>query len=47
MSLSVFHCYISLSLNSDQHQFSPNDIHTLAREMVMRSNKMLTKEKIP
>ena len=47
MSLSVFHCYIPLSLNSDQHQFSPNDIHTLAREMVMRSNKMLTKEKIP
>ena len=28
MSLSVFHCYIPLSPNSDQHQFSPNDIHT-------------------
>ena len=47
MSLSVFHCCIPLSPNSDQHQFSPNDIHTLAREMVMGINKMLTKEKIP
>ena len=36
-----------LSPNSDQHQFSPNDIHTLAREKVMTVNKMITKEKIP
>ena len=35
-----------LSPNSDQHQFSPNDIHTLAREKVMRINEMLTKEKM-
>ena len=47
MSLSVFHCYIPLSPNNDHHQFSPNDIHTLAREMIMRINKMITKEKIP
>ena len=35
------------SPNSDQHQFSPKDIHTLAREKVMRVYKMITKEKIP
>ena len=35
-----------LSPNSDQQQVSPNDIHTLAREKVMRINKMITKEKI-
>ena len=35
-----------LSPNSDQHQFSPNNIHMLPREMVMRVNKMITKEKM-
>ena len=35
-----------LSPNSDQHQFSPNNIHTLSREMVMRINQMTTKEKM-
>ena len=34
-----------LSPNSDQHQFSPKDIHRLSREMVMRINKMINKEK--
>ena len=31
-----------LSPNSDQHQFSPNDIHTMSRDYVMRINKMIT-----
>ena len=31
-----------LSPNSDQHQFSPNNIHTLSRDWVMRINKMIT-----
>ena len=30
---------------SDQHQFSPCNIHTLSREMVMRMNDMITCEK--
>ena len=34
-----------LSPNGDQHQFSPNNIHTLPKEMVMRVNKMITTEK--
>ena len=34
-----------LSPNSDQHQFSPNNIHMLPREMVIRINKVITKEK--
>ena len=29
------------SPNSDQDQFSPNNIHMLPREMVMRVNKMI------
>ena len=33
-----------LSPNSDQHQFSSNNIHILPREMAMRVNKMITKE---
>ena len=33
--------------NSDQHQFSPNNIHTLSREKVMKIAKMITKEKMP
>ena len=36
-----------LSANSDKKQFSPNNIHTLSRGMVMRSNKMITKGKMP
>ena len=35
-----------LSPNSDQHQFSPNNIHRLSREMVMRIYQMITKEKM-
>ena len=31
----------------DQHQFSPNDIHTLSRDKVMRINKMITTQKMP
>ena len=30
---------------SDHHQFSPNDIHRLSRDKVMRINKMITCEK--
>jgi len=40
-------CVNPLSPNSDQHQFSPNNIHTLSREKVMRIAKMITKEKMP
>ena len=36
-----------LSANSDKKQFSPNNIHTLSRGMVMRINKMITKGKMP
>jgi len=36
-----------LSPSSDQHQFSPNDIHTLSRDWLMRINKMVTKDKMP
>ena len=28
--------------NSDQHQFSPNDIHTMSRDEVVRIEKMIT-----
>ena len=31
-----------LSPNSDQHQFSLNNIHTMSRDEVMRLNKMIT-----
>ena len=34
-----------LGANSEQQQFSPNNIHTLSRDKVMRINKMITKEK--
>ena len=39
---------VSLTLrpNSDQHQFSPNDINALSREKGERINKMITKGKI-
>ena len=36
-----------LSANSYQKLFSPNNIHTLSRDKVMRINKMITIEKIP
>ena len=35
-----------LSPDSDQDQFSPNNIHMLPREMIMRVDKMITKEKM-
>ena len=35
----------SISPNSDQYQFSPNNIHILSRDKVMR--KMINKEKMP
>ena len=35
-----------LSPNSDQHQVSPNNIRKLPREMVMRVNKMTSKEEM-
>ena len=42
-----FFCSLNpLSPNSDQHQFSPNNIHTMSRDEVMRINKMITLEKI-
>ena len=31
-----------LSANGDQHQFSPNNIHNLSRDKVMRMNEMIT-----
>jgi len=36
-----------LSANGDRQQFSPNNIHTLSRDKVMRINKMITKGKMP
>ena len=36
-----------LSPNSDHQQFSPNNIHTLSRDKVMRITKMIIIEKIP
>ena len=35
------------SPNSEQHQFSSNNIHRLSRDEVMRINKMITKVKMP
>ena len=35
------------SPNSDHHQFSPSNTHTLSRNKVMRINEMITKEKMP
>ena len=34
-----------LSPKSDQHQFSPNNIHTKPREKIVRINKMITSGK--
>ena len=36
-----------LSPNSDQQQFSPNNVHTLSKDKVVRIQKMITKEKMP
>ena len=36
-----------LSTNSYQQQFSPNNIHTLSRDEVMRINQMITRKKMP
>ena len=36
-----------LSPNSDQQQFSPNNIHTLSTDKVMRINRMITQGKMP
>ena len=46
LSLALWTPLNPLSPNSDQHQFSPNNVHMLPREMVMRVNKMVTKEKV-
>ena len=35
------------SPSGDQHQFSPDNIHTLSRAKVMRINKMITNEEMP
>ena len=35
-----------LSPNGDQHQFSPNNIHTFSLDKVMRINEIITKEKM-
>ena len=40
------HSVNPLSPDSDQHQFSPKNIHMLPREMIMRVIKMITKEKM-
>ena len=37
---------LTLCPDSDQHQFSPNNIHMLPREMIMRVNEMINKEKM-
>ena len=38
----VFTTHRVTSEYGDQHQFSPNDIHTLSKDYVMRINKMIT-----
>ena len=40
------HIFKPFSPNSDQHEFSPNNVHMLSREMVMRIIQMITKEKM-
>ena len=47
MILSTCSPFNPLSPNSDQQQFSPNNIHTLSRDKVMRINKMIIIRKIP
>ena len=47
MARNTARCSLNpLSLNCDQHQFSPNNIHMLPREIVMRVHKMITKEQM-
>jgi len=44
---NLLYCAINpLSPNGDQHQFSPNNIHTLSRDKVMRIYEMINKEKM-
>ena len=45
--LGIFPIFNPLSPHGDQHQFSPNNIHTLSRNMVIAINKMIIKEKVP
>ena len=45
MAISVG-CFNPSSPNSDQHQFSPNNIHRLSRAKSMRINKMITSGKM-
>ena len=47
MILSTCSRFNPLSPNSYQQQFSPNNIHTLSRDKVMRINKMIIIEKTP
>ena len=35
----LFKLFNLLSPNGDQHQFSPNNIHTLSRDKIVRINK--------
>ena len=46
MAISVDVYGVINPLNSDQHQFSPNDIHRLSRAKSMRITKMITKRKL-
>ena len=45
MKTNIFTNFNPLSPNGDQHQFSPNNIHTSSREKVMRITKIITKKK--
>ena len=45
-SISLVNHINPLSPNGDQHQFSPNVIHTMSRDKVMRIDKMITKVEI-
>ena len=42
----IVHISNPLSPNTDQDQISPNNIHTLSRD-VLSINKMITQEKMP
>ena len=46
VSLKQHNLLNPLSPNSDQHQFSPNNIHRLSSATSMRINRMITKRKI-
>ena len=43
---AIYYPFNPLSRNGDQDQFSPNDIHILSRDKVMRITEMITKEKM-